>query len=113
MAALKQAAQVHESFLLLLFRDVADGTSADVFAGRAQVNQMLQRAAKLRLGPQKQAIVVACREAIKNNNLHQASALLNPHDTHDEVSNTNQIEKAHLFLVVGQVITIIQTGKAT
>jgi len=43
---------------------------------------MIQRAAKLRVGPQKQAVVVACRDAIKNNNLQQVQGLLESKDTH-------------------------------
>eukprot|EP00967_Tisochrysis_lutea_P130470 scaffold225712_cov32-Tisochrysis_lutea.AAC.2 len=45
-----------------------------LLAALKQVNQMIQKAAKLRVGPTKALVVSACREAIKANNI---SALLN------------------------------------
>ena len=36
-----------------------------------EVNQMIQRAAKLRVGAAKTRIVATCREAIRTNNIHQ------------------------------------------
>lgn len=40
-----------------------------LLAALKQVNQMIQRAAKLRVGPTKALVVTACREAIKANNI--------------------------------------------
>lgn len=36
-----------------------------------EVNQMIQRAAKLRVGTAKTRIITTCREAIRSNNIHQ------------------------------------------
>merc|ERR1719181_2360641 len=36
-----------------------------------EVNMMIQKAAKLRVGGAKTRVVAACRQAIKNNNIHQ------------------------------------------
>lgn len=40
-----------------------------LLAALKQVNQMIQRAAKLRVGPTKALVVTACREAVKANNI--------------------------------------------
>mmetsp|Transcript_16107 Transcript_16107/g.40587 ORF Transcript_16107/g.40587 Transcript_16107/m.40587 type:complete len:715 (+) Transcript_16107:67-2211(+) len=39
-----------------------------LLAALKKVNQMIQKAARLRVGPEKTAVIAACREAIKNNN---------------------------------------------
>merc|ERR1711957_1131758 len=47
-----------------------------------EVNMMIQKAAKLRVGPPKTRVVSACRQAIKKNNIHELFQIIRTgHDT--------------------------------
>ena len=45
-----------------------------------EVNQMIQKAARLRVGQAKVQVVSACRTAIKNNNIHSLFKIIKTGD---------------------------------
>mmetsp|Transcript_9454 Transcript_9454/g.21644 ORF Transcript_9454/g.21644 Transcript_9454/m.21644 type:complete len:710 (+) Transcript_9454:98-2227(+) len=47
-----------------------------LLAALKQVNQMIQRAARLRMGSVKSAVVSACRDAMKNNNMQRVLSII-------------------------------------
>lgn len=50
---------------------------ADLLAALKEVNQMIQKAARLRMGTAKTRIITACRQAIKENNIQDLFKILN------------------------------------
>merc|ERR1719389_1344118 len=50
-----------------------------------EVNMMIQKAAKLRVGQAKTRVVAACRQAIKNNNIHELFKIIKT--GHDSSTN--------------------------
>ena len=50
---------------------------ADLLLALKEVNQMIQKAAKLRMGSAKTRIIAACRQAIKQNDIHDLFKILN------------------------------------
>ena len=48
----------------------------ELLAALKEVNHMIQKAAKLRVGAPKARIVAACRQAIKANNIHSLFAII-------------------------------------
>lgn len=50
---------------------------SDLLTALKEVNQMIQKAAKLRMGSAKTRIISACRQAIKQNNIHDLFKILN------------------------------------
>jgi len=54
---------------------------AELLAALKEVNQMIQKAARLRVGSAKTRVVAACRNAIKSNNIHSLFKIMKMGDT--------------------------------
>ena len=52
-----------------------------LLAALKEVNQMIQKAARLRVGAPKTRVVAACRQAIKSNNIHSLFKIIKLGDT--------------------------------
>ena len=53
----------------------------ELLAALKEVNQMIQKAARLRLGSAKTRVVTACRQAIKANNIHSLFKIIKVGDS--------------------------------